>query len=383
MPEQRDQQPKGPTFTELFKQLQDESCMNPVDAYENFRKKMAGVLRGNMRKRGLWNEAAELLGYTGNWKDEQTFGDLLDDCYMFNYMRFKNLTKKLKVYDSIDGYIYINIKNFLFEKQKKNDPIGYKVFTKLKEAICCAINICSIKLYGSKNAECKIDNNTLLVFVSPNAITPDALSSSDIESKNCLENAKKILHNNKEWTENIQYKLARLERIREKSQQIFCEKIVCDMACQLKNLKIETCHFKDFLQVFKEDVRAINPQVEEEPFGDDSNDEVFEFDPDEISKDNWNCWHQWRDNMIEAIDKTNVQERTRDKLRQIFIERMQAIEKFELPSSQNKLASMLNISTGSVNNAMKKIRQLAKEVGKPNDCEELQIFNRFVGEMLR
>jgi len=86
--------------------------------------------------------AADLLG-TGPLEE------LLADCYAFIFVdRLRTLQVQLAIKPNIDGLIFLNIRNFLYERQKDHDPLGYHVFTVVVAAVkkCLANGV----LHGSQ-----------------------------------------------------------------------------------------------------------------------------------------------------------------------------------------------------------------------------------------
>jgi hypothetical protein len=79
----------------------------------------------------------KFLGYS-NW--QQDFESLLSDCYEFAiYERFNALKAQSEKGNNVDGYICLNINHFLFERQRRCDPIGYKVGTTAQRAVQKAV----------------------------------------------------------------------------------------------------------------------------------------------------------------------------------------------------------------------------------------------------
>ena len=96
------------------------------------------LLRYHMKRRNLLSAPPEFLGYpeVANWSKKNAFDDILVDCYKFAILdRLTALQEQLKIKPNVDGLISRNVSNFLLERQRKHDPIGYAVFANVKEAV--------------------------------------------------------------------------------------------------------------------------------------------------------------------------------------------------------------------------------------------------------
>ena len=90
-----------------------------------------------MRLRSLFAAPPSYLGYPGvsNWSAPGAFEDIVADCYIFAILqRLTALRNQLKIKPNIDGLISRNVANFLLERQRQNDLIGYAVFGNVKAA---------------------------------------------------------------------------------------------------------------------------------------------------------------------------------------------------------------------------------------------------------
>src|SRR4051794_4426157 len=88
------------------------------------------LLRRRLRRRNLLAATPTYLGYNHpSWEVEGAFEDLVHDCYLFAFaQRIVGLRNQLARRDSIDGLIVRNVDQFLLERQRRHDPVGYAVF---------------------------------------------------------------------------------------------------------------------------------------------------------------------------------------------------------------------------------------------------------------
>ncbi len=357
-------------FTPRFERLQ--SCMQPVAVFEALATEIAKALRKQMYKKNIWHGKPEWLGeeykdYT-NWNNAEAFEILCLACYM-NVIckRFNSLQQKLSDTDNIDGYIHRNIGFFLYEAQRKADPVGHKVAMKVRQAVHCCATERGIITLDEKN---KIHNKTLLIFRQSNSV-------SKPEPSVLADTIKQILHHNHSWTTEIIYKLACLGRISQKAQVQICD-IVADIAQQLTTAGINNCQFKSLVDVMKQEVRVINPQ---ERAPEEAADEI-PFEPDEIPDEDFECWRVWCSQMKAAFKKTPYQKRVREMLPKVFAERELAIEQLETSPPQAQIAKHLGMAVSTVNEHLKRIRELAEIIGKPNDCDS-RLLDYLIGQMLK
>lgn len=95
------------------------------------------ALRTELRSRGLWTSPPRFLGVIGadRW-DEEALEELTEDAYVFNFVdRLRSLRAQLEVKPNVDGLVLLNLKNFLYERQRRHDPLGARLFGTLRAAL--------------------------------------------------------------------------------------------------------------------------------------------------------------------------------------------------------------------------------------------------------
>jgi hypothetical protein len=115
----------------------DHVCKFPAGcAAEDVLRDLEQLLRQRMRRRNLLSAPPAYLGYDlPSWSAEGAFEDLVADCYVFAILdRLKALQNQLRVRENIDGLIVRNVDNFLLQRQRRSDPIGYAVFGNVEAA---------------------------------------------------------------------------------------------------------------------------------------------------------------------------------------------------------------------------------------------------------
>jgi len=72
-----------------------------------------------------------------------------------------SLKRHLETKENIDGLVLRNVKNFLHERQREHDPVGFRIFEQLKSALAGAVSRQTLCILGG---DPRIRNNTVLGF---------------------------------------------------------------------------------------------------------------------------------------------------------------------------------------------------------------------------
>ncbi len=225
--------------------------------FEELLDTLRGALVHEMKKRALWSAPPSFLGiYGGNhWSEGDLLEDLLLDCYQFIFLRrLPGLKKQLMVRHNVDGLIFLNIRNFLHEIQKRHDPLGFRIFELVHSAVG---RLLADGVLHVLDGDPKIRNHTVLGFSAWN----DPQQARGVD-----------LHRQVEaWTDELLPELvtawskddvlARLET----------------MIARLPDDGVEVFRLRDLIEPLKDDVRArwhaIRRSEEGEMAVEDENDE--------------------------------------------------------------------------------------------------------------
>jgi len=359
------------TFTSLIKQLEP-NCWKPDHVFKALLETVYIALRAEMKRRGLLNMPPVWLGdkYENwdSWKDPEAFEVLCIDCYVFSIIDpYDKLHAALKISDNIDGLIFLNIKYFVSNLQKKNDPVGHAVAQHAKQATQRAIEKGIFTPTGLNNKE-EVDNQTLLTVSSSNPSTTS-------EKEQILE----ILYNNSTnptWKD-IRLKLAGKDKT--------VQGPLCEIICQLTKSGISCFRFKALADAMKEDVRALkekdmaarkNMALEIEDWGV----EQIELEKGDIQNilvpiveadtayEEYESFVEFVEQIRKAIDRLKYQQRVKERLHQEFTEIADAIERKDEILSQAELGRRLDISKATVSGDMKILGKLIQQI-KLNDLE--------------
>jgi hypothetical protein len=120
------------------------------------------ALELELRRRGLWSTSPSYLGVVGHphWGRE-AIDELAGECYLHQLARLRSLKAQLRAGADVDGFVLLNVRHFVFERQRAHDPLGYRVFEMLERAIERARAAGWLRL--AAGAE-RVRNDTLLLL---------------------------------------------------------------------------------------------------------------------------------------------------------------------------------------------------------------------------
>lgn len=129
---------------------------------EAVRADLRRALEVELRRRGLWAAPPSYLGVLGHRRwDREALDELAGECYLHQLARLRGLKAQLRAGAAIDGFVLLNIRHFVFERQRAGDPLGYRVFEMLERAIERAVEGGRLRRPDAGEA---VRNDTLVVF---------------------------------------------------------------------------------------------------------------------------------------------------------------------------------------------------------------------------
>ena len=132
---------------------------------------LQGALRGELRRRGLWNAPPDYLGVYGAEGWEDALEELVSALYAFVFVeRSRALQAQLRIKPNVDGLVFLNVRHFLHERQKEHDPLGSQVFEVLQSAVRRAVAVGDLHVLAG---DPRVRNETVLGF-RPDAGPPGA-----------------------------------------------------------------------------------------------------------------------------------------------------------------------------------------------------------------
>lgn len=127
------------------------------------------MIERRLRAIEMWNQKPEYLGYpdVGDWNDVYPSGfeghtaeyasasptiDFLTDCLTPALDAGGTMANALRLGEEVGGYITIMVRNFLTDRQKNHDPVGYRVFKNL-EAVAEALEARGVVKVSDRSGE--------------------------------------------------------------------------------------------------------------------------------------------------------------------------------------------------------------------------------------
>ena len=177
--------PRGTTLTETVDEvfsdyvaLLGQGEQPDLSSYEAVCEDLRGLLVREMHRRGLWNVPPAFLGCTGARWSDGALDEIVTDAYTFVFIdRQASLISQQRQKMNIRPMVVLNVRHFLTGLQKKADPLGYRLFGRLRDAVKIGIREERLSvLHNGTRVEngTRLKNNTVLTFRPP----PVSLTSS-------------------------------------------------------------------------------------------------------------------------------------------------------------------------------------------------------------
>ncbi len=124
-------------YTDYVSNLKTDGSPPSDEKVEQILTYLGKDLRREMNRRGLFEAPPAFLGVLGNsWHDPATFSELVVDSYTFIFInRLRGLQNQAMLGRDLGGLVRRNIRNFISERQRRNDPIGYRYFKLLRRSL--------------------------------------------------------------------------------------------------------------------------------------------------------------------------------------------------------------------------------------------------------
>ncbi len=308
---------------------------------------LAKLLRSELHKRGLWIGEPYWLGIEysewDTWKNPKAFNDLLYHCYMYAIVaRKQSLHNALKKSENIDHLIYLNIKHFLDDSNKKNNPLSYAVASNVKTTIEKAI-----KAQILVNQSGKLNTKTLLSFSN---ITPHHQVACNYKQ------LQQSFYSIKGW----QQICIKLVQNTPTAQNLFYQ-FICNLG---KNSNITCFCYDDLMKIMKAETSqlynlsySLDKDTAKNELNDD--DEIILFTNPDTSFEDWENWMHSIKQIRQNIDEQSWQQRVKKGAIDVFDKLVELVEADEPIPSQAELANSLNIqSPQTVNNYLKRLQEI-------------------------
>lgn len=128
---------------------------------------LRGLLVAEMKRRGLWTSPPSYLGVIGHrhWVIPGPQTDALDEltarCFEFVFVRrHGSLSERARSQPDIGGLVRLAVRHFLLDSQRRNDPLGFRIFEVLRRTVEVGDEAGRIQVQGTSR---RIRNDTLLL----------------------------------------------------------------------------------------------------------------------------------------------------------------------------------------------------------------------------
>ncbi len=171
-----------------------EPVSGPV--FDRFWMVLSRAVKRELHRRGLWDSPPRFVGIEAAevW-NEEAVQELVAECYIFIMQRLRTLHQHLKLKPSIDGLVLLNVRHFLYERQKSCDPLGFRVFDIARSAVRQATVNGTLRVVAGDR---RIENSTVLEFlgrvtatetVTETAAAGAAVTETGVETKRLLQDS--------------------------------------------------------------------------------------------------------------------------------------------------------------------------------------------------
>jgi hypothetical protein len=320
------------------------------DPAEKVLPELKKLLRQRMRRRNLLSAPPSYLGYDpGSWDAQGAFEDIVVDCYVFAVLdRLKGLRNQLRVRGNIDGLIVRNVDNFLLERQRHHDPVGYAVFGNVEGAACRAETAGEVAVEGRNRG--RLHNPSILRL-------DQAQPSADPVEPRFLQEA---LEQAPGWDHAVSSLIATTEEGQE---------WVTRFIHRLQDAGIPAVRCGDLVAVIAGRAREswatrhAVPRGELAYEGEDHLGKLVRMVcPDQRLEDRAR-WERLKQKMALRIEGLGRQERVRERLTQVFAGLVQLIEEGDSgPPKQAELIDRLGIARATVSDDFRLLKGILEEL---------------------
>ena len=170
---------REPLFTRYLRSLDEDGNPPSEEAFLEAWGALAVALRRELLRRGLWDRPTLYLGVEGgNRWEESSLEELVADLYSFVFVdRVRSLRAQLRVKPQVEGLVFANLRNFLYERQKRYDRLGFRVFEFARSACRDALSGSELELVSGDPT---VRNDTVLRAREGLAASPSPAEDTDL-----------------------------------------------------------------------------------------------------------------------------------------------------------------------------------------------------------
>ena len=156
-------------FTDYVRSLDAGGEPPAAEDFDRLWEELRKLLTRELKRRHLWTSPPSYLGIYGwqSWTEGPDAGaleDLASDCYVFVFLdRLRSLRGQAAAKPDVEGLVALHVRNFLHTVQKKQDPLGYKVFDLLRSALRRLLDAGTLHVLGGAE---NVRNDTIFGFTT-------------------------------------------------------------------------------------------------------------------------------------------------------------------------------------------------------------------------
>ncbi len=170
----REPQTQERVFTAYLRSLDPSGEPPDASTFKRLWEDLRRALVAEIRRKGLWEGPPSYLGVFGfgSWREEGAVEEILVPAYTFTFVqRLRSLRVQLRLKENIDGLVIRNLRNFLHERLKDNDPLGFRVYDILRAAVRKAIGAGELFILSG---DPRVRNDTAIAPVGFRVVDPTA-----------------------------------------------------------------------------------------------------------------------------------------------------------------------------------------------------------------
>lgn len=242
-------------FTEFVRGLDPSGELREPASFARLWTALRGAVRAELKRRGLWDASPAFLGVVGwpCWHTPTTgngttpegdpvfrrdaLDELAADCYMYIFvLRLRSLRAQLKLKPNIDGLVFRNIRNFLHDTQRRQDPLGFRVYGFVRASVEKA----------QQDGRLEIDHGDARAFSTASVLSVCGNGTGALAS---LADLEPLVHR---WNDEL---FPKLLTQRGPDEEDLLDRLT-DHLTTLPRAGVERLRFQDLVTAFKHDLRA-------------------------------------------------------------------------------------------------------------------------------
>jgi hypothetical protein len=338
-------------FTDYVRSLEGGGEPDP-ERLAAAREALRRALRGELRRRGLWNLPPDFLGVYGSKSWDDALEELLAACFAFVFVdRLRGLRAHLRVKPNVDGLVHLNVRHFLHERQKEHDPLGSQVFEVLQSAVRGALAAGELHVLAG---DPRVRNETVLGFRPDADPAPPARDFRPLMAR---------------WNDDL---LADLVVLRGRRQ----EAVVARLRERLAEVSAgaESFRFKELIDPLKADARVRWDALFQHAAGETAVDweegeaaRTVRLTRPDTGFEERQLFRKLVGCVLTSIERLDVQERTRTYLTKLWqLVRVNAMSGNEGRPSQRRVAEHLDIPRDRITDLYEKLGELLERCRAAN-----------------